>query len=61
MSGTKPTYTNLVGEIVEVDCLDWLEDGLDEDGEPCSRYYIGEEDGDSQSVWLNDDMIEVVK
>ena len=69
----KYEYTNQSGEIVEVDRLEWLEDGIyfeygtdfDEDGYetgeymPCSRYCIGEEDGDGISVWLNDDMVEV--
>ena len=67
------SYTNLSGETVTVDMLDWLEDGyywevdedFDEDGNesgdnhPCSRYSIGEIDGDGVSVWLNDDMQEV--
>ncbi len=68
------TYTNFNGEIIEVECLEWLEDGsyweygtdFDEDGYetgeylPCSRYCIGvDEDGDGISVWLNDDMVEV--
>lgn len=52
-------YTNLDGQPVTVPCLDWLEDGTSDEGEPCSRYYIGEEDGDSQSVWLDDDLNEV--
>ncbi|WMP16957.1 hypothetical protein [Thiothrix lacustris] len=69
------SYTTLDGEIVVPECLDWLEDGkywqndseedFDDDGREnavcllCSRYYIGEIDGDSASVWLNDDMQEV--
>ena len=68
------TYTNFNGEIIEVECLEWLEDGryweygeeFDEDGYetgeylPCSRYSIGvDENGDGISVWLNDDMVEV--
>jgi hypothetical protein len=68
------TYTNFNGEIIEVECLEWLEDGsyweygtdFDEDGYetgkylPCSRYCIGtDESGDGLSVWLNDDMQEV--
>lgn len=66
-------YTDLTGCVVQVDQLDWLEDGtyseygrdFDEDGYeyveglPCSRYCIGEDDGDGISVWLNDDMQEV--
>lgn len=66
-------YTDMNGVVVQVDQLDWLEDGtyseygrdFDEDGYeyvewlPCSRYYIGEAYGDSQSVWLNDDLVEV--
>lgn len=63
-------YTDLSGEIVQVDMLEWLEDGayFDEDqaGDeytfgmlPCSRYCIGHVDGDGISVWLNDDMQEV--
>ena len=67
------SYTNLSGETVTVETLDWLEDGyywevdedFDEDGNesgdnhPCSRYCIGEIDGDGVSVWLNADMQEV--
>jgi hypothetical protein len=64
------TYTDEDGHLVTVPCLDWLEDSSywaegeeanHEAGEylPCSRYYIGEADGDSQSVWLNDDLVEV--
>ena len=69
------SYTTLDGEIVVPEFLDWLEDGkywqndseedFDDDGREnavcllCSRYYIGEIDGDSASVWLNDDMQEV--
>jgi hypothetical protein len=66
------TYTDKEGHLVTVPCLDWLEDGsywkcdesVDADdyeiGEylPCSRYYIGEAYGDSQSIWLNDEMVE---
>jgi hypothetical protein len=66
-------YTDKNGDLIAVPCLDWLEDGVyseygcdfDEDGFeylehlPCSRYYIGEAYGDSQSVWLNDDLVEV--
>jgi hypothetical protein len=71
------SYTDLNGEIVQVEMLDWLEDGtywqstesrsvFDDDydyelGEnrACSRYCIGDDDGDGISVWLNDDMQEV--
>lgn len=64
------SYTDLSGEIVQVEMLDWLEDARywaaadpadDACGEwlPCSRYCIGHEDGDGISVWLNDDMQEV--
>lgn len=56
-------YTDLTGCIVQVETLDWLEDGYyyNENDErlPCSRYCIGDEDGDGISVWLNDDMQEV--
>ncbi|UOG91557.1 MAG: hypothetical protein L3K52_15365 [Candidatus Thiothrix sulfatifontis] len=63
-------YTDLSGEIVQVEMLEWLEDGtyFDEDQNddesilvelPCSRYCIGHEDGDGISVWLNEDMQEV--
>jgi hypothetical protein len=54
------TYTSLAGEQVTVPCLEWLEDGITEDGESCARYYVGEEYGDSQSVWLDEDMFEVI-
>ncbi|UOG91793.1 MAG: hypothetical protein L3K52_16635 [Candidatus Thiothrix sulfatifontis] len=57
------SYTDLNGEIVQVDMLDWLEDGYytDDEGDrmPCSRYCIGDDDGDGISVWLNEDMVEV--
>jgi len=68
------TYTDLSGNCVTVESLDWLEDGtyweygadFDEDGyetgeyQPCSRYCIGvDESGDGISVWLNEDMQEV--
>ena len=73
MSEYSYTYTDQNGNRVAVPCLDWLEDGSYwEDGEdfdadgyetgdglPCSRYYIGEAYGESQSVWLNDDLVEV--
>ncbi|MFZ1342926.1 hypothetical protein [Thiothrix eikelboomii] len=68
MSAHPYTYTDQDGYLVAVPCLDWLEDGVywadsedDEIGEylPCSRYCIGEADGDSQSIWLNDDLVEV--
>lgn len=57
-------YTDLNGNEITVECLEWLEDGTYYDEEtdeelPCSRYCIGEEDGDGISVWLNDDMVEV--
>ena len=57
-------YTDLNGNEITVECLEWLEDGTYYDDEtdeelPCSRYCIGEEDGDGISVWLNDDMVEV--
>ena len=61
---TRYEYIDFNGENIEVECLDWLEDGTyydetEEEELPCSRYYIGEIDGDSESVWLNDDMQEV--
>jgi hypothetical protein len=49
------TYTDLRGIEVEVEYLDWLEEGRDEDGEPCARFAIGGE----ESVWLNEDNEEV--
>ena len=61
----KYEYTDQCGEIIDVDCLEWLEDGTYYDDEtdeelPCSRYCIGvDESGDGISVWLNDDMVEV--
>lgn len=51
--------------LIEVECLEWLEDGRYYDDEteeelPCSRYCVGvDEDGEGISVWLNDDMQEV--
>ena len=62
----KETYTDLCGETVVVDTLMWLEDGEywdEEQGEycDCSRYCTNaeEKDEDGESVWLNDDFIEV--
>lgn len=55
-------YTDLMGCVVQVDQLDWLEDGYyydDDEYLPCARYCIGDEDGDGISVWLNADMQEV--
>lgn len=55
-------YTDMTGCVVQVDTLDWLEDGYyyeDDERLPCSRYCVGEENGDGVSVWLNDDMQEV--
>ena len=61
----KQTYTDLCGNVVEVECLEWLEDGSywDEDeGDycACARYCINtDEDEDGESVWLNDNFKEV--
>lgn len=57
-------YTDLDGDVIQVAHLEWLEDSSywDADAQdwlPCSRYYIGELYGDSQSVWLNEDLEEV--
>jgi hypothetical protein len=43
-------YTDLYGNLITVDEMNWLEDGLDVNGDPCSRYDIGNE----ESVWLED-------
>lgn len=63
---TKLTYTDLCGNTIEVDSLQWLEDGryYDEEAEEwcdCARYCINAEevDADSESVWLNYDLNEV--
>ena len=63
---SKETYTDLCGDVIEVESLLWLEDGryYDEDeGEycDCSRYCINSEevDADGESVWLNEDFVEV--
>ena len=62
---TRYEYIDFNGENIEVECLDWLEDGTYYDDETdeelaCSRYCIGvDSDGDGISVWLNDDMQEV--
>ena len=60
------TYTDMWGNIIEVESLMWLEDGRYydvEEGEhrDCSRYCINaeEEGADGESAWLNDDFIEV--
>ena len=62
----KETYTDLCGDVIQVESLLWLEDSKyydEEQGEylPCSRYCINaeEKDADGESVWLNDDFIEV--
>ena len=60
---SKQAYTDICGNVVEVECLEWLEDGSywDEDeGDycACARYCINT-DEDGESVWLNDDHKEV--
>ena len=62
----KETYTDLWGDVIEVESLLWLEDGKywceeSEEYLPCSRYCTNseEKDADGESVWLNDDFIEV--
>lgn len=62
----KETYTDLFGEVIEVESLLWLEDGEywdEEQGEycDCARYCTNSEetDADGESVWLNDDFVEV--
>lgn len=62
----KETYTDLWGNLIEVESLLWLEDGRyydEEQGEycDCARYCTNSEetDADGESVWLNDDFIEV--
>ena len=60
------TYTNLDGNVIEVESLMWLEDGRywDDDAEEyldCARYCTNaeEEGADGESVWLNEDYQEV--
>lgn len=48
-------YMDLNGSIIDVPYLIWLEDGEDVKGAPCSRFAIGDE----ESVWLNEDGLEV--
>lgn len=62
----KETYTDIFGDVIEVENLLWLEDSryYDEDeGEyrDCSRYCTNSEevDADGESVWLNEDYQEV--
>ncbi len=62
----KETYTDLWGDVIEVESLLWLEDGKywceeSEEYLPCSRYCTNseEKDADGESVWLNDDFVEV--
>ena len=62
----KETYTDLWGNLIEVESLLWLEDGEywdEEQGEycDCSRYCTNseEKDADGESVWLNEDYQEV--
>ena len=62
----KETYTDLFGDVIEVESLLWLEDGEywdEEQGEycDCSRYCTNAEetDADGESVWLNEDFQEV--
>lgn len=56
-------YTDMTGCVVQVETLDWLEDGYHYEGDerlPCSRYCIGyDEEGDGLSIWLDDDFREV--
>ena len=63
---SKETYTDLDGDVIEVASLLWLEDGRYydvEEGEyrECSRYCTNadEVDADGESVWLNEDFVEV--
>jgi len=49
------TYTDLDGNTVEPPEINWLETGIDIDGQPCDRYSTGPE----TSVWLDDDLAEV--
>ena len=63
---SKETYTDIFGDVIEVESLLWLEDSryYDEDeGEyrDCSRYCTNSEevDADGESVWLNEDFVEV--
>ena len=62
----KETYTDLFGDVIQVESLLWLEDGRyydEEQGEycNCARYCTNaeEKDADGESVWLNDDFVEV--
>ena len=62
----KETYTDLFGDVIEVESLLWLEDGkywCEESGEyqTCARYCTNaeEKDADGESVWLNEDYQEV--
>lgn len=62
----KETYTDIWGNVIEVASLMWLEDGRYydvEEGEhrDCARYCTNatEEGADGESVWLNDDFVEV--
>ncbi len=62
----KETYTDLFGDVIQVESLLWLEDGKyydEEQGEycDCSRYCTNseEKDADGESVWLNEDYQEV--
>ena len=63
---SKETYTDLCGDVIQVESLLWLEDGRyydEEQGEycDCSRYCTNatEEGADGESVWLNEDYQEV--
>ena len=65
-SPMKETYTDLFGDVIQVESLLWLEDSKyydEEQGEylPCSRYCTNseEKDADGESVWLNEDYQEV--
>ena len=63
---SKETYTDIFGDVIEVENLLWLEASMyyDEDAEEwrnCSRYCINAEEvgADGESVWLNEDFVEV--
>ena len=56
MSDSHILYMDMDGNKQRVDPseFEWLEDGpyLAKHEERCSRYYIGERDGDSASIWV---------
>lgn len=51
-------YLNLTGDVVVFDDIEWLNDDRDSNRQPCSRYLVTV-DSEEDTVYLNDDFVEV--